>query len=302
MTRKEASSETASIPDGSIRRSLLTSWRLWQFLLQPSDYPLFQRGLDRPINPLTTLWIVPLVGAFACGGTWALLIPLQASIITLLPLLLIALSSGYVSIWVMRISTVIVDERERGVYDQVAVTPLGAFGVSWVLGAATLHRGDMLGWITAGRKLLTGLIMLALAATFVTIAVRQDTAAPIQIGLLLLEMVAIAAVSYADHVQSVVLGSLAGMIAPTYMQHRTEAQFFAEALFLILQAIVGLAVFSIPTLVYPVIKRAGLTLDIDPLALSLALFYGLREGFIMALWHSLKHRLLLENGVQARIR
>lgn len=294
MKTRESSSSATNIPDKSIRRSLLTSWMLWPLLLYPDDHPLYQRTLNRPLRPLTTLWIVPLVGVFACCGTWALLIPLQESIIALLPLLLIAFSSCYVSTWVMRISTTIVQEREDGVYDQLSVTPLGPFGVSWMICTATLHHGDMLGWITAGRKLLTGLIIFTLAAILMTTAFRQDTARLFQFMLLILEVAAITAASYADHIQSVVLGSLLGMLAPTYVRHRTEGQFLAEALFLVLQTVVGLVVFSIPTVVYPglnwITKRAGLNLEIDPLVLSLAAFYGIREACIIVLWDILVRR------------
>jgi hypothetical protein len=282
-------------PSMSIRHVLLTSWTLWHFLLHPDDHPLFRQTLSQPTQPLNTLWIVPLVGVFACCGSWVFLVPMRSSIFILLPILLTAFSSCYVSTWVMGISGNIVRKHERRIYDQLAVTPLGALGVSWVLCSATLHRGDTLGWSTVLRALLAGLLLFAQVVFLATITLQQNATTLFHFLLLLFEVTALAASSYIDHIQSVVLGSLAGILAPTFTKQSVGAHLLAEALFLILQCAVCLAVFIIPMVgqfgLDWMANHVGFILVIDPLALSLSTFYLTREAIIVALWGLVLRRL-----------
>src|SRR5262245_27414277 len=92
----------------SIHYSLLTTWILWRNLLHPHDPPLFRRTLRLPLEttpiPQTSLvYIILLLSLFACCG----LIQLRSALTILVPIAVVALSSSYVIVWVVRVTDTI---------------------------------------------------------------------------------------------------------------------------------------------------------------------------------------------------
>ena len=248
----------------SARPALLTTWILWRNLLHPHDPPLFRRTLrlspeNTALSQTTLLWIAPLLSAGACCGV----LPLNASIAIFLPVALMTFSSTYMLFWVERISSTISRERERGSYEQLSLTPAGALGTSWALTAATLHHSDALGWIDLIRKLLALLLLIALLTILVTTTLRQDIAMRSQFWLLLIEMTTLVAVFYADHVQTIVLGSLVAMLAAAHASTVLDASVWAALLFLALQAIICLATMLTPTVLLPTLTSLAAELQLD---------------------------------------
>ncbi len=276
--------------------SPLTTWILWRNLLHPHDPPLFRRTLRLPVEDNTLpqialIWGAPLISASACCG----LLTLRTSIFVLLPVALIGFSSSYVLFWVNRISSTICREQEHGTYDQLSLAPAGALGVSWALTAAALHRSDAIGWIDLIRKLLALLLMIALVAILVTTTLRQDSALLVQFWLLLIEMLALSAGFYADHVQTMVLGSLVAMLTAAQASNALDARLWATLLFLALQAITCCATLLTPIIVLPALSSGAAALhwnlSMSPLISSLIVFYGSRELIILFCWQALARQL-----------
>lgn len=288
------------VPSLSIRYAVFTTWILWDNLLHPTDHPLFRRTLRLPAEspnlPSSSIaWMIPLLGAFACCSLWVLLIPLKSPLMVIVPITLIAASSSYVTIWVMRIAVTIARQKENRTYDQLCLPPGGALTATWALCAAALHRNDALGWIDTVRKVMTALLMFALLSILITTALRQNAPPLTEFLLLLLEMFIIAALSYVDHIHTLVLGSLAGMLASTQTSSTVDARIWGALIFLSLQTLTCLVTLFTPAILLPAFERIEAALNwnfaINPLIASLLAFYLTREALIALLWQALTRQL-----------
>jgi hypothetical protein len=278
------------------RHTVFTTWILWRHLLHPNAHPLFQRTLKTPVDSLTrpyAAWIVLLVGSLACCGTWTLNAQFRSFIVFILLMAMIVFSSLYTLVWVVGITGTIIREHERGTYDQLCVLPSGALGAHWAMCAASLHRHDALGWIDLLRKLMTGTLLIALLSSLLIVTLRQAVLDATQFFWLVLDMIALVTASYAEHVQSILLGSLTGMLVPVYTRNRADARISAAVLFLALQAATLLATLLIALVFLPTLYSFLSITDwyISPTLVSLLVFFLLREGLIIALWRILVHQL-----------
>jgi hypothetical protein len=265
----------------------LITWILWHRLLHPPAHPLFWSALQTPTNKQTVLTrgVVPLIGPLVGCGIWMLLIPLELPVPIFVLTAMVTLSSGYVVVWVLRIATIIARERERGTYDQISVSPSGALGTNWAMCVAILHRDDALGWIDPLRKLLSGLLLFILLMVLLTTAFREDAPGLLQFLRFLLDIVLLAAVSYVEHVQAVVLGSLVGMLMPTFSRRQADVRIWGVMVFVMIQAFTLLM-----TLLAGLILTSWYT-DSSSILAILLVFYLLREIFIIASWRLLAYQL-----------
>jgi hypothetical protein len=279
----------------SPRYPALLTWILWHRLLHPGAHPLFQRTLNISDMNLTTpylVWIVPLI----CCGISILPIQLNSPMTILLSMVFILFSSSlYVIGWIIDISVAIGREHERRTYELLCLPPSGSMGVNWAICTAGLNRSDALGWINLAHKLVSGLFLFILLLALMTIASRPDVFELFQFLGLVLDIVALAAAAYCDHVQSIVLGSLIGMLVPTYSRYGFNLRIWPVGVFLTLKAVAFLAaLFTRQTLIpglYEMFQLTGWFAEISPPLLTLAVFYLMHEGFITTLWRTLAYRL-----------
>jgi hypothetical protein len=241
-------------------------------------------------------WLVAMGGIFSCCGIWTLLIHLRASFAVLLVMAMVFFTSSfYVVAWVIAVSITIAREHERGTYDQLCLPPSGALGANWAICAASLHRNDALGWVNFLRKLITGTLLLIFLMILATSILTQHGPNPLQFLLLFLDITALAAASYIDHVQSIVLGCLIGMLTPTYVPRRLDARVFGAGLFLTLQLTVYASTwvfgFLLPDLLFDLFGISGWLPSIALVVFRVALFYALREAVILRVWRVLTERL-----------
>jgi hypothetical protein len=248
---------------------------------------LFWSALQTPTDKETALirGIVPLAGPLACGGIWMLLIPMELPVPIFVLTAMVTLSSCYVVVWVSRIASTIAADRERSTYDQVSVSPSGALGTSWAVCGAILHRDDALGWIDPLRKLLSGLLMFILLMVLLTTAFRENSPELSHFLRFLLDIILLAIVSYVEHVQAVVLGSLVGMLMSTFSRRQADVRIGGVIVFLTIQGV---------TLLVGLLAGTALTLwytDSSSILLGLLVFYLIREAVIVAVWRLLAHQL-----------
>jgi hypothetical protein len=200
----------------------------------------------------------------------------QSSIAQFLLTMMVAFSSVYVVAWAMSTSDAIIREQERHTYDLFCLAPSGALGANLAICTAVLHRDDTLGWLGVLRKLLSAVLLIVLFSILLTTISRQIIPDGFEVLRLSLDMVALVIVSYVDHVQSVVLGSLVGMLTPIFSRTRYDATVLAGGLFLAFQAI---------TLLVALVLLRG------SLMITLLVFCLTREFFIALLWRVLAYCL-----------
>lgn len=273
------------------RSTLLTTWILWDRLCHPAAHPLYERliKLDQrsPRSRSSSWWVVVVCLPLVCAAGFGL------SRLSL-PLVLVALvaastlSSLYVAAWTAGISAAIGREHERGTYETYSMSPSGALGTSGAIAAAVLNRHDLLTWIDLGRRLVSGLLLGILLAALLTTAFRQTVSQAVQLIGLLLEMIALAFITYVEHVQAVVLGSLIGILAPIYRRSTVDTPALAVTAFLALQA----GTLAVMLLIWHSIKITAVWQDVlTPTLISLGVFYFTRELLIWAVWRLLAARL-----------
>ena len=265
-----------------IRFPIFTSWTLWNHLLYPPVHPLSQRTLASPATHYVIpamRGVVPLLVALTVCGFWMVSTESAASVVLFVLFMAASASTGYVGVWVITVGNAIATEQDRGTYDLLCLSPSGALGANWAICAAFLHSHDSLRWIGLIRKLCAGLLLLALLSALMITASLNRTESPFQpqFAALFLDMTTLAFVSYIDHVQSVVLGSLIGMLAPQFAWSTIAARVWAPWLFVIMQMMPLLATTFV-LLLMP---------ENSPMMLGLFVLYMMREGLIFVLWRML---------------
>jgi hypothetical protein len=262
----------------------LRTLMLWRGLKKPpAEHPLYQRVMTAPIQiaPWYTACIIILVAPL-------LIIPA------------ILFTSAFYSLrWAMMISSAISRQREAGMFELLALTPAGAFGTSWAISTASIYRNQSLEQIQAPSswvvRLAFTLIVLASLGNFVEPLVPFDTDGVWLTIIPLVYLFTLAGALYIDHLQSVALGTLVGMLIPTYTRTRIDAGGGALLLFLLLQIVTYTLTIILG---FSVLPAALVGLGLSPLALALllpvarlAIFFLVRESILVGLWAILVERL-----------
>jgi hypothetical protein len=262
----------------------MLTWKLWRGLkAPPTHHPLFRRTLIAPLRP--TPWYV------------------GCSVIIVAPFLLlpaILFTSAFYSLrWAINIGSMIAHEREAGMFELVSLSADGGIGASWAICTAAIHRNQSLqqiqspmSWIV---RLGFTLLLLSSLGNFVEPLVPSDADMPMLTLIPLLYLFTLALALYIDHMQSVAMGSLIGMLMPTYTRSRVDAGIGSLIVFLLLQVttyvltlFIGFSL--IPSLLGSLAVSAVAASILLPI-LRLAIFFVIREVIVNGLWRVLVERL-----------
>jgi hypothetical protein len=216
----------------------------------------------------------------------------------LLPAILFT-SAFYSLRWAVTIGSLIAKEREVGMFDLISLSPEGGLGASWAICTASIHRNQSLQQIQSPMSWLVRLgftlLILASLGNFVEPLVPLGSSAAMDIIIPLLYLFTLAGALYVDHMQSVAMGSLIGMLMPTYTRSRIDAGVGAFIVFLLLQVTTYMLTLLIGFSFLPSIFRGlGLTPTLATILLPilrLIIFGAIREGIIAGLWRVLVERL-----------
>lgn len=281
---------------GGSRYSLFTTWILWRYLLEPGGHPLFRREMklmSASGSAPSLVWIAPLLGVLVCGGLWALLIRAPVSVAIGVLVTLTAFSTVYVGDWAARTSYTIARSRQLGMFDVFCLSPSGTLGASWAIGNAVRHHADALGWITFFRQVISVSLLLVLLMALGSLAARQNAANSWPLARLLLDILALTLVSYLEHIQAVVMGSLIGMMTPVFTSARFEAYVWAAVGWLLFQVLSLLASILAVIASFPdgPLLDSGVfdNIRLSPTLLILLTFTLTREMAIIALWRVLTY-------------
>ncbi len=289
----------------------IVTWKLWRALQRPPlRHPLYRRALIlKPVEglrfdeavTLRFLWrlVLPLLfmSIFA-------LTPIILPLVVVTPLLLPLIVNWCGIQWAIKTGGTIASENEQGTYDLVALTPPGAFGASWTICSACIHRGSSFADLHTFVRVLVKFLFVMTGIGFV-IAMLIAIGRPLgdferatfsqTTFVTLLHAAALIGAFYLDHVQSAVVGGLVGMLAPIYVQNRFDARAWGLFGFLFLQISAYLLTwflgFQVIPALYEGLNLNGFYAEVSVPILRVAVFYFIREGIIAGLWQVLMGRL-----------
>jgi hypothetical protein len=253
----------------------MISRRIWQAFSQPPmSKPLFERVvLNAAFSPaLRSLWWNNL----AIQGQvwlWSLVFILD---VRALPLMLLS-GTFYGALWAVGVSGTILHERSTGTYDLLCLTPEGTFGVNWTICLGCLHQGDAFRHVNSQEAWTIRLmLMIPLIITGNLALNRLLTNSPVA----LLWMAVLVLLFYLDHIQSIIMGTLFGLMAPQ-TSAASDTRLWAVA-GLILTQVLSYGTFFSVILLSPLLN---LPPALSPL-IALAAFFSLRDCIIYALIRS----------------
>jgi hypothetical protein len=262
----------------------MITWKIWRGIrMPPQHHPLFRRVMVAPLRP--TPWYV--------GCAVILVAP-----ILLLPAILFT-SAFYSLRWAVTIGGMIARERETGMFDLISLSPDGALGASWAVCTGSIYRNQSLQQIQSPMswviRLGFTLLILASLGNFVEPLVPIGANSTLGTIIPLLYLFTLSGALYIDHVQSVAMGSLIGMLMPTFTRSRIDAGIGALIVFLLLQittyVLTLLIGFSLLPALFSLLNFSPSLEAILLPVLRLAIFGAIREGMIAGLWKALVERL-----------
>ncbi len=243
--------------------------RLWRAFSQPPiSKPLFERVvLNAAFSPaLRSLWWNNL----AIQGQvwlWSLVFILD---VRALPLMLLS-GTFYGALWAVGVSGTILHERSTGTYDLLCLTPEGTFGVNWTICLGCLHQGDAFRHVNSQEAWTIRLmLMIPLIITGNLALNRLLTNSPVA----LIWMAVLVLLFYLDHIQSIIMGTLFGLMAPQ-TSASSDTRLWAVA-GLILAQVLSYGAFLSLILLSPLLNFPP---ALSPL-IALAAFFSLRECII----------------------
>ncbi len=271
--------------------------KLWHALNRPPAlHPLFQRTVLLPYyeRRRSLSWagmVIDLVMGLARHSPTILLF--------LIPLILPLIGITYGIDCALRVGSAIAREHENATFNLLSLSPPGPLGASWAVCASALYRDrdfERLHNIMRACAIIAGSIM-AVITLFLLIgdAFSRDSYQASILMATLAHVLALVGAIYIDYVQSATLGTLVGMIVPTYTRTRIDTSLFSFGVFLLLQIGGYLMAFIVGfTLLPALFTRLGWMDDGSAILLSLcrvgALFLA-REILIAGLWRFLIARL-----------
>jgi hypothetical protein len=251
----------------------MLSYRLWQALRRPpTRNPLFRRAYSRVEEAAP--WYVGCV-------QWA-------GILIFLPIIALA-GLIYGLGWSVGIANLLGRERENRTFDLLALTPPGPLGMSWAAATGYLYhhrtfsnvngKGNILARTIAMAVVLGGMGLLFDVTTFDVLP---------SFGALVLIWITLFIAMLIDHVQSIVVTMLVGIIAADAAKSRLSAQLYAFALYSGVQVLTYVVTLAVGlAFLPPLLERLGVNGVFGYLLLMLlrlALFAGTRELLVWLMW------------------
>ena len=270
----------------------MLTWKLWHALRHPPyQNPIFRRiyATATPANRMRQLAML-LFGYLAFCLVFSSIWPyLFAAPSFTLALVIGIANTIYGVAWTSGISAAIAKEHELKTYDLLALQPTGALGTDWALSTGTLHKSTLFRDLPRLIQVFAIAFMAALGIIGLFIIATDSSS---EEGALLLvaavQGIALAAAFYFDHIQSLVLANLVGMMTPLHSPDRLNARIWAVGGFLLLKLAIHMVTlatgfFILPNLISLVSSNrvfTGITLAV----VQLLLFYHLHEAVIAFLW------------------
>jgi len=268
----------------------MTTWRLWQALKSPpANHPIFQRMVSPYYDDMS--WVVVAQNVLIQGQIWfwSLIFVLDTRAL----ILMVFSGTIYGVIWSAIVSSTIAVEREYRMYDLLCLSPSGTLGISWAICTGCLHRNQTLTQVNSQEAWSIRVILFIPLVISTNVLLGRAFS---NLGAItLIWLGALLIVFYLDHVQSIIFGSLLGVLAPHFAPNRLDSRLWAIGTFLLVQSSTYLVLFMTSGLILPALYRAvgftGWYADLSLPVASVAVFYSLREMALIRLWRMLTEQL-----------
>lgn len=301
----------------------MISLRIWAALLTPFvAHPLYQRWgvwtpsklvyqeknwlgkLQELINRYEKYWLnglilLVVISAIFVDFWTTLMIVLGAPIILMtfgIPTLLLVGGTIYGLTSALLIGNTIINEKIQQRYELIGLSRYGFEGLIWALCSLSIQRSLFLKRMREYYKGLFFLMMVIFAIPLVmlgSIFIFNPTAIAIDmVTSLILGALGVLFLSV-EFVQSSIVGSLIGILAPHYAQSRMDTRNIILSSFIVLQLTAYITIGFFDLLLYPqLFDWLGWNLS-QPLyqvvyvVVAIITFYLIREVIIVFLWHRL---------------
>ncbi len=284
----------------------MTTWRLWRALTHPPfTHPLFWRTvLTKEPEVAPRRWsggqvALAVLMLFICSSAFfpRQITALAVAFFAIVPFVLLTFTFNgliYGLVWGVRISSTIARASESTIFDVLSLSPPGALGAAWAMGTGCLYRnrefGDLNFPETWTIRLFIIIFVSMAMGTFSGARRANELALPVMVYALVL-----IATFYLDDIQSIVLGSLMGMLTPFYARNRLDARLWTMGLYLLIQVATYLSAiiagFVLLPALYEQIGVDSILGEITFPVLGFVVFCGVRELAISILWRNLIERL-----------
>jgi len=254
----------------------MITWQLWRGLrFPPTAHPLFQRAV-KTINQVSPPWYILFVFIITAP-------------ILVIPGLALA-GTAYSLLWTTSIASNISREKDTRRYDQYALLPDGEFGANWILATACLHRNTaFIAVLSPGMWMIRAITLFMILSSGFT--AYLDARTPNDLLRAGLTFCACMLVLLADNYQSIVSGTLIGMLVPSTLRDRFSAGALAfsgqagllMSLYLVLLGGVALLVPSPEQATKNPLTYAAILTSI------VTLFILVREGVNYGLWRTVRY-------------
>lgn len=288
---------------------MLLTWKIWKSLRYPLRWhPIFRQVHThyRQTESDKLFWRVIQVLAGIAALLFVVIFPVPAIVTGLglslgIPAFVLIFNGTFLGLrWVTAISETLAQIYHDKRFDLLAMTPRGALGISWLICTATIHRDD---WLRVAYRVLRSvlllvLVLLGLIASGIVLSAASASSHILRDNQLriLVDALGIAFVVlglWIDHIQSIVIASLIGVLLPSYLPNSWQVRELARLVYLFLQLVTYAIIFGLYLLLEQLIR---LTISTEMyrgvlhFACTVLLFYLLREMIIYFLWHNLLKR------------
>lgn len=291
------------------------TWRLWRELRHPpGDHPLFWHYRWRvsaqpaPKRMAYWRWLLLLALLLICASLF-LMSPTAFILIVLigvvlLPVAILLFNSMIIgSVWTHQISAALAREYQSGRYDLLSITPRGALGISWILGAGILHRESWMRTLARVVRLVSTVLLVTflLVTVLVTVTLYSTTddlqRRELQLTVLqsVLPLLALAGILWLDRIQATVTALLVGITLPMLLREVTAVRIVAVLAYCVAQ-VGGYMLIVLLALLLNIILQVligGVLADVFLTFCVVLLYYVLREALIGVLLMLLRwqHRI-----------
>jgi len=280
------------------------TWKLWDALYAPPRaHPLVRRMTQRRRWRLPARWLsaLSLLGlGVACVVFFrfpALALSLAFALGIALPVLMIGAHGSLLALWwAWHISDALLDARRDEQDNLLGTIPGGRLGAGWLISAGLIHRND---WLQQAHRVmrLVLLIVVGLLAILVLWAIgwlalagNPLTANELTLIVGVYSLIALGVAFWFDHVQSILLAPLLGLLLPELLRDRFLVRVTLALGFPLLQ--IGMLTLAWvlyqgwTLLVFALIENLLLGYALA-MGLGVLTFFLLRDSLVAFLWHAL---------------
>ena len=249
---------------------------------------------------LFSLWILANLAEYRSQSIFLSLLLFLFSLPMLLfvgAVLRYSLFNGMVNglFWALRISNGVAYEREQGRLELLWLSPPGALGATIAVCTGCLYRRDTFHQFRLQCKIIMWIALALGALLVVNVSTAYATPYTSHQALAFINIVTLIAAIYADSIQAPILGSLVGMLVPTFTENRLDTRVWTASIYLLLHVVSIVFALLMGMVILPMFYRqfnlAGWLADISPPLVSLVSLYLFREAVINLVWHVLARQL-----------